>query len=497
MAYIDLGTNREMFWTDYLVDTQKTTAVPFQNEPVKMGYDFLLNSKLECLISYPCLVPVDGGYRMYYNAWKLEMVDDHEHWNYICVIESTDGIHWTRPELGIVSIDGSTANNAVIGDVTDSFYIFRDPNPTCPPEALYKAVGLDWHNEDKKQNGLWCYISPDGYHFTRSHLMTVVGRFDTLNTVQFRDGKYSCYLRNFHNIPDGGDQYDGILEEWRANELENLNEGIRDVRVMYSDDFIHWTTPELIQFEDGLDYPLYTNQIIAYPRAPQILVGFPTRYTERHAWTPNYDRLGSADLRKKSIEAGNHPRLSLAITDCIFISSRDGKLWNRDNRAFMTPGYEGTYNWVYGDCYPAYGLVDNGDENYYMYTVGEHLVFSSPEGLPKARNPLVRWAIRKDGFAGYQAGGNHEDVLVTKPLTFDGETLYLNFSTSAYGHIYVDVLNEDGTEIENATSFEVFGNNIDAPICLADGRGYSEFASKPVRLRFRMLDAKLYSLRFA
>ena len=131
-----------------------------------------------------------------------------------------------------------------------------------------------------------------------------------------------------------------------------------------------------------------------------------------------------------------------------------------------------------------------------MYTVGEHLVFASPEDGPKARNPLIRWAIRKDGFAGYAAGGSQEEVLVTKPLTFDGSTLYLNFSTSAYGHIYVDILDEDGNEIENATSFEVFGNNIDAPICLADGRDYSEFVGKPVRLRFRMLDAKIYSLHF-
>ena len=193
---------------------------------------------------------------------------------------------------------------------------------------------------------------------------------------------------------------------------------------------------------------------------------------------------------------GHHPRLSLAITDCIFICSRDEKLWHRNNKAFMNPGYEYEYNWVYGDCYPAYGFVDTGDENYYMYTVDHHLLFGSLADQPEVHNPLHRWKIRKEGFAGYEAG-EKEQVLVTKPLTFEGSKLYLNFATSAYGQIYVDLLNENGTEIENATSFEIFGNHIDAPICLADGRDYAEFAGKPVRLRFRMLDAKLYALRFA
>lgn len=491
---INIGSNREVFWDDYLVDTAQTTATSFLGEPVKVGCDMHLNAPYESHISYPCLVPTKKGYRMYYSAWRA--VGGGSTWNHLCVIESEDGIHWTRPELGIISHNGSTANNIVIEKVYDSFFVFRDPNPACPPEALYKAVGLDNPYTDP-EHGLWCYTSPDGYHFTKSHLMSVVGRFDTLNTVRYQNGRYACYIRNFHNIPNGGDQYDGLLAACRALEVERtLNEGIRDVRVMYSDDFVNWSFPELIKFDDGHDDPLYTNQIIAYPRAPQVLVGFPTRYVERYAWTPNYDRLGCAQWRQDSIAKGHHPRLSLAITDCIFICSRDEKLWHRNNKAFMNPGYEYEYNWVYGDCYPAYGFVDTGDENYYMYTVDHHLLFGSLADQPEVHNPLHRWKIRKEGFAGYEAG-EKEQVLVTKPLTFEGSKLFLNFATSAYGHIYVDLLNEDGTEIENATSFEIFGNHIDAPICLADGRDYAEFAGKPVRLRFRMLDAKLYALRFA
>ena len=87
-------------------------------------------------------------------------------------------------------------------------------------------------------------------------------------------------------------------------------------------------------------------------------------------------------------------------------------------------------------------------------------------------------------------------VLVTKPLTFDGKELHLNFSTSAYGYIYVDVLDEDGKQLSDKKSFEIYGDTIDRKICFEDGTDFSEFIGKPIRLRFKMRDAKLYSMWF-
>jgi hypothetical protein len=89
-----------------------------------------------------------------------------------------------------------------------------------------------------------------------------------------------------------------------------------------------------------------------------------------------------------------------------------------------------------------------------------------------------------------------ERVLVTKPLVFEGKDLHLNFSTSARGYIFVDVLDESGNLISQTSSFEIYGDTIDRKISFADGSDFSRFAGKPIRLRLRMLDAKLYSLKF-
>jgi hypothetical protein len=265
------------------------------------------------------------------------------------------------------------------------------------------------------------------------------------------------------------------------------NAAVRDVRVIYSTDFKNWTKQKRIQFDDDKDYPLYTNQIIPYERAPHILVGFPTRYCEKKEWTENTEQLASSELKRWLID-NTEPRGGLAITDAILMLSRDGEMWHRYNEAIFTPGYEHERNWIYGDCYPAYGFVDSGREVYYMYTKDWH----RSEGEPK---PLNRYEIRKDGFACYMAGGE-ECVLVTKPLIFDGKDLHLNFSTSAYGYIYADVLDENGNELSKKSSFEIYGNTIDRKITFADGSDFSKYSGIPVRLRFRMRDAKIFSLKF-
>ena len=483
---LTINNRREMFWDDYLVDKSLTTAFQRLFQPTFKEQCYLFDQGEEMYaISYPCIVKDDKGYKMYYTTWK------RNGGAYVAVIESADGLHWTKPQLNIYDHPELTDNNAVINRVSDGIFVFCDTNPNCPAEEKYKAFcrcNLNPNDWTDKTGGLWCFTSPDGYHFKVSHLMTVCGTFDSLN-VAFWDGeRYVCYIRNSHEIP-GGVFTDGITDFNRRSEvtLPVLNLGIRDVRVMYSDDFRNWTEPQLITFDDGEDYPLYTNLIVPYERAPHMLVGFPTRYCERKEWTHNLDQMPSADIKKKIIEE-EEPRSGLTVTDCIFMCSHDGEIWHRYNEAFMTPGYEHANNWVYGDCYPAYNLVDSGRETYYIYTKDWHISYGQPK-------PLNCYEIRKDGFACYMAGGD-EHVLTTKPLVFTGKDLHLNFATSAFGYIYVEVLDEEGNPLSGQKSFEIYGDTIDRKICFADGSDFSAFAGRPVRLKFTMRDAKLYSLQF-
>ena len=69
-------------------------------------------------------------------------------WETLCLDESRDDIHWTRPELGIVEFQGSTRNNlflnedmvSEIGGRPSLSAVFKDANPKCPHRERYKIV---------------------------------------------------------------------------------------------------------------------------------------------------------------------------------------------------------------------------------------------------------------------------------------------------------------------------------------------------------------------
>ncbi len=70
----------------------------------------------------------------------------------VCYAESTDGIHWEKPELGIVEFAGSTANNLVMRHIHGTG-VWRDGHDSDPGRR-YKAFA---------QGGV--ATSPDGLHW--------------------------------------------------------------------------------------------------------------------------------------------------------------------------------------------------------------------------------------------------------------------------------------------------------------------------------------------
>ena len=264
----------------------------------------------------------------------------------------------------------------------------------------------------------------------------------------------------------------------------------RDIRLLVSKDFRTWAPAEELTYADGLELQMYTNNIMPYPRAPHILFGLPTRYYERRGWSANDSQFASAQTKRDRLKLYEWvgEREAVALTDALFMLSRDGKHFYRYAEPFLTPGPETAENWLYGDCYFAYGMTDADEHHYRLYMLERH-------GLPGGK-PLASYRIRKDGFACI-AAGHEPKTAVTKPLLFTGQELHLNFSTSAYGSIVAEVLEEDGTPIPGAVSFEIYGDTTDRRVTLADGETFQRFAGRPVRLRFRMCEAELYAIWFA
>lgn len=489
---LHIGNNRECFFDTWLLDEAQTTATLRLHEPIRREsvlthgeawegdgsdfHNFFFDETWHGVDgNYP-----NGTYRMYYLAWQTPNGDPTsppQNGFRVCYAESPDGLHWEKPQLGISEFGEDRKNNILLGKEAgctfDNFMVFRDENPACPPEERYKGIGI-YQPHGMKDRQLWCWFSADGIHFTLGCLVTNKGRFDSLNIV-FWD-KVAClyrgYFRDVHNVPESGD----------------LNLGIRDIRYIESKDFKTWTDPVPLEFgEEAEDYPLYTSVMQPYCRAPQMYIGFPSRYVERAGWSGNFEELCGKERRRQRITV--EPRLGLAVTDCVFMCTRDGVRFHRFDEAFLRPGAENGANWVYGDCYPARGMFETPSA---VDGAAPELSMLIPTGhWMNDKKCLLRYTLRQDGFASLWAGYREEKVALTKPFVYTGDNLYVNFSTSARGYMYF-TLTCEGKEYH---SCETFGDATDRKV-LFDSGTVASLAGKEVTMTVRMRDADLYAIRF-
>ena len=156
--------------------------------------------------------------------------------------------------------------------------------------------------------------------------------------------------------------------------------------------------------------------------------------------------------------------------------------------SIVRPGI-GPRNWTSRNNLLSCGIVETGEAELSMYVL-RHRDFPSVH--------FERVTFRKDGFVSANAGYDGGE-LTTKPLIFDGRELELNYSTSAVGSIRIELQDESGRPIEGWSlddSAEIFGDHIERVARWEGGADLSAVAGQPVRLRFMLADADLYSFRF-
>lgn len=476
---IDIASRLELMVDDYLIDTMSQSLRLQMHKPVRRNVALVTDEPWEGnACTYSSFFQDGDRYRVYFGAnhyvnaaGKLEQ----PHEPFTCYAESQDGIHWTKPKLGLVDFKGSKQNNIVLkqgsvpGMPIDPAHIavFKDTNPACPKDAQYKAVV-----RSNGKPGLYALKSPDGLRFTpvTKELIITDGAFDSQN-LAFWDsarGEYRAYFRDF-------------------------KDGIRGIKTATSKDFIKWNEPEWLVFPGSPPEHLYTNQITPYERAPHIFFGFPMRYTDR-GWVDSTGKLPHPEERRRRAEA--HPRYGSAVTDGLMMTSRDGRTFRRWGEAIVRPGPSRTNSWVYGDNIISWGILPTkSDLPQAPHELSIYAIESYWTG--KSQN-FRRYSIRVDGFVSIQAplsGGE----FVTKPLIFDGEKLAINYSTSAAGGIWVEVQDVTGKPLAGYTQadcHEIFGDEIEREVVWKSHDNVKQLVSTPVRLRFILKDADLFSFQF-
>jgi len=469
---INIGSRRELFVDRHLIErTDKARLV--LHRPTPREVSLVRNKPWEGNVSGYTTVFQDGDlYRMYYrgtNTIYTQGKVTSPHREVVCYAESKDGIKWTRPELGLVEFNGSKMNNIIWDGIgSHCFTPFKDANPEYGADTKYKAIS---RGRPQGKKGLYVFKSADGirWKLIRDEPVITTGAFDSQN-LAFWDslrGEYRAYVRDFR---DG-----------------------RDIRTCTSKDFVNWSEPKFLEYSQSRTSQLYTNGVIPYYRAPHIFVGFPTRYVD-YAWAESTKQLPQREYRE--LVASSSRRSGTAFTDGMFMSSRDGSQFNIWPESFIRPGIQRPGSWFYGDNYQNWGIVET--KSHLPGAPNELSFYVSEAGRQKNGNRLRRYTLRIDGFVSVTAplsGGE----LVTKPLQFQGSQLAINFSTSAAGSIRVEIQEADGRPVPGFTladCHEQFGDELDRVVVWKSRTDLSTLPGKPVRLRFLLKDADLYSFHF-
>ena len=487
---IDISNRRELFVDNYLIDYQAGVH-HHMHRPVPCETVFQFDKPWEgnsC--GYSALLHDGEKYRLYYRGGNLRpgQHDEQVIPNY-CVAYSDDGLNFHRPNLGLVSYQNSTDNNIFLqGDDYHSFAShidarriptappsiqaihafapFIDTRPGTPANQRYKAIATTLSHNIYELIG---YVSSDGLTWQPIREQPIIdrtrGAFDSMNLAFWSEHEncYLCYGRT-----------------WSEATAESAYGGLRTISRFTSQDFLNWEGPFAMQFAGTPMEELYTNNTLPYPRAPHIYFAFPKRFVK-----------GASPLTEQQAdELQILPSQRGDVSDGVLLTSRGGDCYDRlFMEVFVPPGRD-PGNWGARSHLSVWGLAQTADDELSLY-------YQQHYGQPTAG--VKRYALRTDGFISLRAPW-HGGEMVTRPVRFSGKSLSMNFATSAAGSVKVEMQEPNGHPIAGYTlddASKMIGDFMERPIAWHGRTDVSPLAGRPVRLRFVMRDADLYSIRFS
>ncbi len=446
-APVAIGSRLEPFIDRHLIESLSGNAELVMHRPKAAEVVLVTDKPWEGNTSaYYTVFRDDDRLRMYYRGSHADSNMKGTHREVTCYAESRDGIHWTKPELGLFEFEGSRKNNIVWDGIgTHCFSVFKDRNPKCRPEARYKAIS---RGRPRGKRGLYIFESPDAIHWKLMADVPVItaGAFDSQNLAFFDPhvGLYRAYHRSFVD-------------------------GVRAIMTETSSDYRTWTKPVLLQYSKGTrNEHLYTNTVGNYPGADHILLGFPTRYLPKESSRVEPVLMTSRD--------GVHfHRWPDAVVPETAPRDRGG---NRSN--YMTSG--------------VIHLPSRPDE-FSVYATEAY--YTGPDSRVR------RFVFRKDGIVSVRA---RRGELTTRTLTFTGRQLMLNHRSlpaggqdRVAGSVQIELLDTAGRPIEGFAledCIPLSGDQLSARVRWKGQSDLSSLAGKPLKLRFVVRDSDLFSIRF-
>jgi hypothetical protein len=396
----------------------------------------------------------------------------------VAYAESVDGVHWTKPNLGIVEYDGNRDNN-LVGIPNLEGVVFRDDSASADERYVYLT--------NVYHEGVIRFYSPDGLRWQKSAEILLPFESDTQNVTFWdqRIGRYVMYLRGWDPGTDTTRRRKVVrleLDDYRGR-LPLRPSGRITHPASAAPTRLPWIVDEIptvlaVDQDDPPMTDIYNLSAQPYPLDPSWYVGFPSFYRHRpESDDPPYENGGRTEIH--------------------FVGSRDGVHWQRYDRAvYIAPGLVETGR---GNmAYMGTGLVVRGDEIWH-YATGFH----SQHGDVAARQArtdgqIVRYVQRLDGFVSLTTADTPGEAR-TVPVRVSGRQLRLNLDTGGLGALQVGLVDADGERVSGYGLDQCDPLQINSTGALVTWNGQSDLGDligRDVALVFRSSRTRLFSFRF-
>ncbi|MDC0936364.1 hypothetical protein OAS39_08760 [Pirellulales bacterium] len=408
--------------------------------------------------------PLQEQYRMWYMGRmggqhgceipELDIPGENIHCDLTSYATSEDGFDWQRPNLGLVHFNGDLNNNILL-DYHGASVMLDQKEPD--PNKRYKAIGFI-----RRFHEIRISYSPDGIHWSEPQHAT-----DRINEGALN----ACY------VP--------FLDCYVAGSLERSE----DPRYKFvdSDGDLQGKRVAVALRTEGKNLSNWDHKAYINPDDRDV------PNTQFYGMTPfTYGDNGIVFgflhvFRVKDPLSGFHD----GPIDAQLVYSRDGQTWRRleDRQPVIPLGPQGSFD---GGMImmTANGAFLHNDEliAYYTASEGEH---GDQDTMTIGR---ASWPV--DRLVAMEAG-QEEAVLETKLLTVPNGNLEINVDAKG-GYVTVEVLDATGKVLPGLASEQcvpIVGDSLRHQVRWKEG-DLAEL-EQPLRLRFKMKNAKLYSLRFA
>jgi len=472
---LNIDRGRQLFVDDELI-ASTNGVVRYWNMPVKHPTPVLRPTSSDGKRVAGCTVATDGGLWWDPTIGKYRLWYETEWAGNLRYAESSDGLCWSLPDLGVVKGTNRVFSDAdeQVGKTLDSWSVWPDykaANPYASWKLLVSAPGGTTTDT--------LYTSADGRSFSRLGVAGYSGDRTTLHFDALLD-KWVFSLRDCHK-PLGRARRFHVQTECKPAARPYGFPYVGNARPADA------VEPAIWKEFDVLDYgprgSLYNFDAVPYESLMlgvlEVLHNTPRDNTD-------------------SEEAGLPKQTSLR-----FAFSRDGKTYRPAPTSALRPEGWGSGKWDSGYLSAIGGICTVDDDTlrfYYSALRGDAELRREKVGQqPMHRlgiyyNGAIGFAtLRRDGFCGLVADGL--GTVLTKPVTFSGSRLFVN-AECLYGEVAAEILDAAGKPIPGFSAKDCrqmkFDDSTRRELEFAGG-DLAPLAGRSVSIRFNLHCATLYA----